>query len=99
MRITALILVVSIILLSACTATEKGAGAGALIGGGIGYAIGHQSGHGAEGAGIGAGVGLISGALIGNKMQKKKFCPTCGRKFDSSVEYCPDDGTLLKPVE
>lgn len=27
----------------------------------------------------------------------KLFCPVCGRKFSSSVEYCPYDGTALKP--
>jgi surface antigen len=89
------ILLVGIILLSGCTTTQKGAGVGAILGGGVGYAIGKQSGHGAEGAGIGAAAGAVGGALIGNKMEDKTFCPVCGRKFASSVEYCPYDGTAL----
>ena len=99
-RLTVLVLVLAV--LSGCaqmSATQKGAGAGALIGGGAGYAIGKQSGHGAEGAAIGAVVGAIGGGLIGNKMEDKKFCPTCGREFKASEEYCPYDGTELRPVE
>jgi len=99
MRNLAVILIVVVVALSGCTATQKGAGIGAVLGGGAGYAIGKQSGHGAEGAAIGAGVGAITGGIIGHQMEKGKFCPTCGRKFKSSVEYCPYDGTELKPVE
>lgn len=99
MRILAVILISGIVVLSGCTATERGAGIGAVLGAGAGYAIGKQSGHGAEGAGIGAGVGAITGGLIGHHMDKGKFCPTCGRKFKSSEEYCPYDGTELKPIE
>ena len=29
--------------------------------------------------------------------KRKLFCSVCGRKFSSSVEYCPYDGTALKP--
>jgi outer membrane lipoprotein SlyB len=96
---TLVIVVVRLVMLSGCTTTQKGAGAGAVLGGGAGYAIGKQSGHGGEGAAIGAAVGAIGGALIGNKMEKKNFCPQCGRTFSSSVEYCPYDGTALRPKE
>ena len=85
-------------LVCGCTTTQKGAGAGALIGGGVGAIIGHQSGHGGEGAAIGAAGGAITGALIGEQMDTK-FCPVCGKRFTSSVEYCPDDGAELKPIE
>ena len=78
-----------------CTATQKGAGVGAILGGGAGYAIGKQSGHGAEGAGIGAAVGVLGGALVGKAMEDKSICPTCQRKFSSSTQYCPYDGSLL----
>ena len=99
MRNVVVVLILGIVFISGCTATQKGAGIGALLGGGAGYAIGKQSGHGAEGAAIGAGVGAITGGLIGHGMEEKKFCPTCGREFKASQEYCPYDGTLLKPVE
>jgi uncharacterized membrane protein YjjB (DUF3815 family) len=89
----------AVIFLFGCNATQKGAGAGALIGGGLGYAVGHQSGHGGEGAAIGAAVGAVGGGLIGNKMEEKVFCPTCGRKFSSSVEYCPYDGARLSSAQ
>ncbi len=99
MKAVTLILLACIFVLSGCTTTQKGAGIGAVIGGGAGYAIGHQSGHGGEGAAIGAVVGAIGGGLIGNKMDKKRFCPHCGRKFGSSAEHCPYDGTELREVE
>ncbi|MBN3040185.1 MAG: glycine zipper 2TM domain-containing protein [Candidatus Omnitrophica bacterium] len=99
MRYYILVLICGVIFFPGCTATQKGAGAGALIGGGVGYAIGHQSGHGAEGAGIGAAVGAVGGALIGNQMEEKVYCPVCGRQFKSSVQYCPYDGTALKRAE
>jgi uncharacterized protein YcfJ len=102
MKRLVVILSLAAVVLGGCanaTNTQKGAGIGALLGGGAGYAIGKQGGHGTEGAVIGAVVGAVGGGLIGNQMDKKKFCPTCGREFKSSVEYCPYDGTELKPVE
>ena len=99
MRNIVVFLILAVVVLSGCTATQKGAGIGGVLGGGAGYAIGKQSGHGAEGAAIGAVVGAIGGGLIGNQMEDKKFCPTCGREFKATEEYCPYDGTLLKPVE
>ena len=96
MRYLLLSLVISTVIFSGCTTTQKGAAAGAVIGGGVGYAIGHQSGHGGEGAGIGAAVGAVGGALVGKGMDSDShFCPECGRKFSSSVTYCPYDGTAL----
>jgi|TARA_Y100000031_G_C8230037_1_gene390436 uncharacterized protein YcfJ len=99
MRYSIYSIIACLFFLSGCTATQKGAGVGAVLGGGVGYAIGKQSGHGAEGAGIGAAAGAIGGALIGNNMEEKVFCSECGRKFKSSVEYCPYDGTALKAAE
>ena len=99
MRIFILITAACLLVVSGCTATQKGAGVGAVVGGGAGYAIGKQSGHGGEGAAIGAVVGAIGGGLIGNKMDKKKFCPTCGRTFSSSTEYCPYDGATLSVAQ
>jgi len=29
-------------------------------------------------------------------VKTKKLCTSCGRKFDSSFEYCPKDGTYLR---
>ena len=99
MRNLALGVVVSMFLLTGCTATQKGAGVGALIGGGAGYSIGHQSGHGAEGAAIGAAVGAVGGGLIGKQMEDSEtslVCPVCGRTFDSDVAHCPYDGAALQ---
>lgn len=94
-----LVLCLSIIFLwGGCTSVQKGTGIGAVTGGVLGGVIGHQSGHGAEGAAIGAGVGAVTGAIVGEQMEKK-FCPVCGRRFPASVQYCPYDGTELKPID
>lgn len=93
-----LVVMLGIIFLGGCTTVQKGAAVGAAGGAALGGIIGHQSGHGAEGAGIGAAVGAIGGAIVGEQMEKK-FCPRCGRRFPSSVNYCPYDGEKLKPVE
>lgn len=87
---------VSCLLLAACTATQKGAGIGALAGAGLGAIIGHQSGHTTEGALIGGAAGAVGGGLIGNQMGKTKFCPVCGNQYDENLQYCPKDGALLK---
>ena len=93
-----IILITSVCLLGGCTTTQKGAATGAVIGGGLGAVIGHQSGHTAEGAAIGVGAGAVAGALIGEQLDTQ-FCPQCGRRYTSSVEYCPYDGTELQPIE
>ena len=54
------------------TTREKGAAAGTLTGAGLGAIIGSATGNAGAGAGIGAAVGLIGGALVGDRMQKKK---------------------------
>ncbi len=95
MKILFLMLFVSVLFLSACTAVQKGAATGAAVGGGLGAIIGHQSDSTAEGAAIGAGVGAITGAIIADKSQKK-YCPEDGRRFTSDVEHCPYDGTKLE---
>lgn len=96
-RCVGIVLLGIVVLLTGCTTAQKGAGAGAVGGGALGAIIGHQSGHTAEGAAIGAGVGAISGAIVGEQMETK-FCPKCGRRFTSSVVYCPYDGTQLQTV-
>ena len=90
-----LTLLVSII---GCTTVQKGAGVGAVTGGALGAIIGHQSGETAEGAAIGAAAGAIGGALIGEQLETK-FCPVCGKRFTAGVQYCPHDGTELKPIK
>ncbi|MBN2483772.1 MAG: glycine zipper 2TM domain-containing protein [Candidatus Omnitrophica bacterium] len=84
-------------LVAGCTTVQRGAGTGAVAGGALGAIIGHQSGHTGEGAAIGAGVGAVTGAVVGEQLEKK-FCPVCGRRFTSSLEYCPYDGTSLELI-
>jgi uncharacterized protein YcfJ len=99
MRQTAVIITALLTLsLLGCTTTQKGAAVGGAAGAGVGAIIGAQSGHTAEGAGIGAAVGALGGALVGEQMDTK-FCPVCGRRFTSGTQYCPDDGTELKPIQ
>lgn len=52
--------------LTACTATQRGAGIGAATGALLGAVIGHQSDHRTEGALVGAAAGGLAGALIGD---------------------------------
>lgn len=84
--------------LCGCTTVQKGAATGAVAGGVLGAIIGHQSGNTAQGAAIGAGAGGVVGAIVGEQIEKK-FCPQCGRRFTSSVNVCPYDGTELKDIE
>lgn len=95
MRYLSLIAILGLI--CGCTTVQRGAATGAVAGGTIGAIIGHQSGHTAEGAGIGAAVGAVTGAIVAEKMETK-YCPKCGRRFTSDIEYCPYDGTKLKPI-
>jgi osmotically inducible lipoprotein OsmB len=97
-RFTALLLIVLLVAVAGCTGTQKGAGLGTLIGAGAGAIIGHQSGRAAEGALIGGAAGAAGGALIGDAMMTK-FCPTCGKQFGTDVQFCPDDGAELKPIQ
>ena len=97
MKVPTFIFVV-LVLFSGCTTVQKGAATGAVAGGAVGGIIGHQSGRASEGALIGAGVGAVGGALIGEQMDTQ-FCPLCGRRFTSSVKYCPSDGTELQPIK
>lgn len=93
-----LLLLILLVGIFGCTTAQKGAGIGAVTGGGLGAIIGHQSGHTAEGAVIGAATGAIGGALIGEQLETK-FCPVCGKRFTQGVQYCPHDGTELKPIK
>ena len=97
-RYSTLIVLLLLIFVVGCTGTQKGAGIGTLVGAGAGAIIGHQSGRTAEGALIGGAVGAAGGALAGDASMTK-FCPTCGKQFSSDVQYCPDDGTELKPIQ
>jgi len=98
MKVRFLALIVSTAIFAGCTTVQRGAATGAAIGGGLGAIIGHQSGETAAGAGIGAAAGAIGGAIVGEKMETK-FCAACGRRFTSSLEYCPYDGEELKSIE
>lgn len=95
MKRSTVFLVMTLLVLSGCTGTQKGAGLGGLIGAGTGAIIGHQSGHAKEGALIGAAAGVAGGALIGNQVETK-FCPVCGVSYASGIQYCPKDGAELK---
>ncbi|MCM8774710.1 MAG: glycine zipper domain-containing protein [Candidatus Omnitrophica bacterium] len=97
MRWFVVVSILALVIFTGCTTVQRGAATGAVAGGALGAIIGHQSGHTAEGAGIGAAAGAITGAVVGEQLEKK-FCPVCGRRFTSSVEYCPYDGTELKPI-
>ena len=97
-RTAVLFFIIGLVTFIGCTTTQKGAGVGAVAGGGLGAIIGHQSGHTAEGAAIGAATGAVAGALIGEQMDTK-FCPVCGKRFTSGVNFCPDCGAELKPIE
>jgi len=90
-----MVYVLSLLIISGCTSTQKGAGLGGLMGAGAGAIIGHQSGHAKEGALIGAAAGAAGGALIGDQMSTK-FCPVCGREYTSGVQFCSKDGAELK---
>ena len=98
MKKFSLVLIVGVLLLSSCTTTQKDIGIGSVIGGGLGAIVGHQSGHGVEGALIGAAAGAIGGAVVGKKADTK-FCSQCGRRFTSSVEFCPYDGGELSLID
>ncbi|MDP8212907.1 MAG: YMGG-like glycine zipper-containing protein [Candidatus Zapsychrus exili] len=94
MKRSIMLILISMVLMG-CTATQKSTTAGTAIGAGLGAIIGHQSGNRDKGAAIGAAVGALGGYAVGENM-KAKFCPTCGKDFDESVQFCPLDGTELK---
>ena len=98
MKVNVLVLILAVVVLIGCSSTQKGAILGGGAGAGLGAIIGNQSGHLGEGAAIGAAVGGISGALIGEKMDKK-FCPTCGKRYPASAEFCTEDGTKLELIK
>ena len=85
------------VFVAGCTTTQKGTTIGSVTGAAIGGIIGHQSGHGVGGAAIGAAAGGLGGYAIGNKMEQKMFCPTCGKVYSEGTKFCATDGTELKP--
>ncbi|HSA31280.1 MAG TPA: glycine zipper domain-containing protein [Candidatus Omnitrophota bacterium] len=95
MKRTMTMLVLSV-LVAGCTTTQKGTAIGTAAGAGLGAIIGHQSGNRDKGALIGGAVGAAGGYVVGNKMEQKKFCPTCGKVFSEDKIYCPFDGAELK---
>ncbi len=75
--------------------TAIGAGAGALAGGLIGEGI-RRSKQTAQ-----APVYYEQPAATSSTVQvvHTKFCPTCGRTYPESINFCPDDGTELKAIQ
>ncbi|MEE9375432.1 MAG: YMGG-like glycine zipper-containing protein [Rhizobiaceae bacterium] len=74
---------VALLLLSACNATQRGAGTGALIGGAIGaVATGHP-----RGALVGAAAGGLAGALIGRDSEDGK-CRYRDRRGRVYIDDC-----------
>lgn len=99
-RITSVILLMPAILWLGCTATEQGAGIGAMTGAGLGAIIGHQSGRGGEGAAIGAAAGAIAGGLIGHQADKEQYQMRRSQvyeqgRWDSRAEV-PSSGPAVK---
>lgn len=69
--------------LASCTATEKGAGIGAVSGAILGGAITGD----VRGAAVGAAIGGASGAVIGNTQEPGK-CYYRDRYGNRYVDYC-----------
>lgn len=82
----AIIAVLCIAPLAACTPTERGATVGAASGAVIGGAV---SGN-AEGALAGAAVGGAAGALIGHASEGNNQCRYRGRNGRTYVARCPN---------
>lgn len=78
----------------ACTPTQKGAGIGAGTGAAAGALIGGHHKR-TRSAAIGAAAGGLIGGIIGHTYEINKFCPTCGRRFHRTKQFCPYDGTQL----
>jgi len=79
----------------ACTPTQKGAGIGAATGAAAGALIGGHH-HRTRSAAIGAAAGAVIGGVVGHQYEMNHFCPTCGRTFHRSKQFCPYDGTPLR---
>jgi uncharacterized protein YcfJ len=78
----------------ACTPTQKGAAIGAGTGGAAGALIGGHHKR-TRSAAIGAAAGGLIGGIVGHTYEINKFCPTCGRRFHRTKQFCPYDGTQL----
>jgi uncharacterized protein YcfJ len=79
----------------ACTPTQKGVGIGAATGAAAGALIGGHH-HRTRSAAIGAAAGGIIGGVVGHQYEMNRFCPTCGKTFHRSKQFCPYDGTPLQ---
>jgi len=69
-RIMAVLIVLSTLVISGCSKTEKTVG-GALIGAGVGAGIGAAAGGG-TGAAVGAASGAVLGGVVGRSTHKHK---------------------------
>lgn len=78
---------------AACTPTQQGA----AIGGGAGAAAGGllSKTHRTRNAAIAGAAGALIGGVIGHQYEITKFCPTCGRRFHRTKQFCSYDGTPL----
>ena len=76
-----------------CTPTQQGAGIGAGTGAAAGALFDHR--HATRGALIGGVAGGLIGGAIGYSYEFTRFCPTCGRRYHYSKQFCPYDGTAL----
>jgi hypothetical protein len=81
----------------ACTPTQRGAGIGAATGAAAGALLDHH--HRTRGAAIGAVTGGIIGGVVGHQYEITRYCPTCGRRFHRSKQFCPYDGTPLQNIQ
>lgn len=70
--------------LTACTATERGAGIGAATGAVVGGAVTGD----VRGAAVGAAVGGVSGALIGNVADQPGRCYYRDRYGNRYIDRC-----------
>jgi len=93
-KLLSVVLVLALVVPLACTPTQKGAVIGAATGAGAGALIDHH--HRTRGAAIGAVAGGLIGGVVGHTYEITLFCPTCGRRFHRSKQFCSYDGTVLQ---
>jgi hypothetical protein len=79
----------------ACTPTQRGAVIGAGTGAAAGALVDHHKRT--RGAAIGAVAGGLIGGIIGRTYEIDRFCPSCGRRFHRSKQFCPYCSTPLRP--
>ena len=80
----------ALLMLAACTPTERGAAGGAVAGGVIGAAV---TGN-VRGAAVGAVIGGVTGAVIGRVSEDRYGRDQCryrGRDGRTYIDDCPND--------